>query len=89
MPYPEYRDWRTFSIIEPLGWWNDEINTARILAMLHNMRAKEPKEIKEFIRDIPGELLKQLEQAQDMDDLAPEEKKQKILEAVKKDFGIK
>ncbi len=67
---------------------NEEMNVARILTLLHNTHAKEPVEIKTFLRDIAGELLKKLEPI-DLEDLSPEERKRRIYEAVKKDLQIK
>jgi len=39
IPYPEFRRWRAFYMIEPWGWWNEESNFARLIAMVHNSRA--------------------------------------------------
>ena len=88
MPYPEYKSWRTFYLLEPWGWWNDEVNAARLLTMIHNVNAKKPKPLKEFIRDMFALILEHLRPQPDLEDLSPEERKRRIYEAVKKDFGI-
>lgn len=88
MPYPEYREWLIFYLIEPWGWLNEEMNTARLLSMLHNIHAKKPKPVKDFIRDMVAGLLEALKPKPDLDDMTLEEKKILIAQAVKRDFGI-
>lgn len=91
LPYPEYRSWELFSILEPFGWENDEYRAASLLALIYNVnkgkgKAKTPKD---FMRDTQAEILKQLEQAPDISDLPIEEQREILMRQIKKDFGIK
>lgn len=88
MPYPEWKEWRAFYMIEPWGWWNEEVNTARVVAMLHNTHARKAKPLKEFMRDMVKAVLDALKPPPNLADLPPEERKRRIAEAAMKDFGI-
>jgi len=87
LPYPEFRAWQIYYLLEPWGWHNDEYYAALNLAMLYNInRGKaKVKEPKEFMRDMQGELLKQLKSERDITEMSKDE----IIKQVKKDFGIK
>ena len=87
LTYPEFRSWQLFYLLEPWGWQNDEYYAAVNIAMQYNInRGKaKVKEPKEFIRDMQGELLKQLEAERDITEMSKDE----IIKQVKKDFGIK
>jgi hypothetical protein len=86
MPYPEYRSWELFYLLEPWGWHNSEYHAAVNMAMLYNInRSKgKPKEVKDFFRDMPKEILDQLKEAPDVNELSRED----IIKRIKKDFGI-
>ena len=91
MSYVEFRSWQLFYLLEPWGWQNEEYYAAVNMAMLYNInRSKgKVKEPKEFMRDLEGELLKQLEAERDLADLSVDEQREILIRQVKKDFGIK
>ena len=86
MPYPEYRSWELFYLIEPFGFANDEYRMATNLSILYNInkgkgKAKEPKE---FMRDMPAMLLSELKEKPSVETMSREE----LIRQIKKDFGI-
>ena len=88
LPYPEYRSWELFYMIEPWGFENDEYRTAVILAMLHNLnqvKKNKMKQPKEFMRDMQGEVLRRIQPRPDLSEYTREQ----IIELIKKDFGIR
>jgi hypothetical protein len=87
LPYPEYRSWELFYLVEPFGFENDEYRSAALLSMLHNInRTKgKAKDVKDFMRDLQAEALKQLKEPPDISELSREE----LIRYIKKDFGIK
>lgn len=89
MPYVEWKNWQTFYLLEPWGWLNEEVNTARIVTMQHNSHAKKSKEPKDFIRDMAKELLKALEDTIPIKAETEEERHEKLIARVKKDLNIK
>jgi hypothetical protein len=89
LSYPEYRSWQLFYLLEPWGWENEEINTVRIIAMIHNAASQTAKAPSEFLRDPLNEILNQLKEKSNLEDLPLEERRKKILQAVKQDFRIK
>lgn len=89
LPYPEWKSWYVFSLVEPWGWWNTEEQAARVLTMLHNVNAKKAKAPKDFMRDMVRELLEVLKPPVNLDDLPEEERRRMIIEAVKRDFGVR
>ena len=87
LPYPEYRSWELFHLVEPFGFENDEYRSAAILSMLYNInrtkgKAKDPKD---FMRDMVKEVLKQLTEIPDATELTRDE----LIKQIKKDFGIR
>ena len=86
MPYPEYRSWEMFYIIEPFGFHNQEYLNASNLAMLYNINKGKgkTKETKDFMRDIPKAILSELKEKKPMPELTREE----LIKIIKKDFGI-
>lgn len=88
MPYPEYRSWYAFYLIEPFGWIQDEVHVARLLSMLNNTHSTKSKDPKDFMRfDYPEEVSKQLSVKTQMQDLPEEERRRRIKEAVMQTFG--
>ena len=88
MPYPEYRSWQLFYMIEPWGWQNDEYHSALLAATLYNSNVTKKgnlKKIDSFMRKMQDEALKLLKEDEDVTQMTPDE----ILRAVKKDFNIK
>jgi len=87
LPYPEYRSWELFYLLEPWDFENDEYRSAAVLAMLYNInRSKgKPKEVKEFMRNLEDEVLKMVHEQPSLSELSRDE----LIKQVKKDFGIK
>lgn len=94
LPYPEFRSWQLFHMIEPWGWGNDEYRTAVLASLIYNVnRGKaKAKEVKDFMRDIPKEIfdeLTNLQKTEEFQELPLEKRREIVLRQVKKDFGIK
>jgi hypothetical protein len=87
MPYPEYRSWELFYLLEPWGWHNDEYHAAVHMAMLYNInRGKgKAKEVKDFMRDMEKQVLEQIQEMPDVTEMDRDE----LIRIIKKDFGIK
>lgn len=88
LPYPEYRSWQLFALVEPWGWQNDEYHFAALLAMLYNAnRGKKGKarDVKDFMRNMQEAVMRELAEQPDVTELPRE----KLVEMIKKDFGIK
>ena len=87
MPYPEYRSWQVFYLLEPWGWANEEYHFAALLAMLYNAnRGKNGKarSVKDFMREMEAHLMKELQEAPDISTMTREQ----VVAMVKRDFGI-
>ena len=86
MPYPEYRSWELYYLLEPWGWQNDEYHSAVNSAMLYNInRGKnKAKSADDFMRDLPADFMRELDKPQ-VEEMTREE----IVKQIKKDFGIK
>jgi len=86
LPYPEYRSWELFYLLEPFGFENNEYLIAAILAMIYNVnRAKgKAKQPKDFMRNMLASLVKQIQQPSDITAIPRE----KLIRQIKKDFGI-
>jgi hypothetical protein len=87
LPYPEYRSWELFYLVEPFGFENDEYRLASILSMLFNVnrskgKARNPKD---FMRDMQREVLKHIKAQPDVSTLSRDE----LIALIKKDFGSK
>jgi len=94
MPYPEFRRWQMYDLIEPIGWPDAEYRTAAILTMLYNAnRGKgHAKDMKDFMRNNLDGILKELRNMQKQEDLEAmpaEQRREYLLAQIKKDFGIK
>lgn len=93
LPAPEYRRWLLFYLVEPWGFADREYRTGAQLAMLYNInrgKAKE-KDARAFMRDMPGEILKNFlgqPAGFDLEAMSPEERREFIIAAIKSDFGI-
>lgn len=88
LPYPEYRAWQLYYLLEPWGWHNEEFHFAALLAMLYNAnRGKKGKtrEVKDFVRDMEKAVLQELAEKPDVAELPREE----LIKMIKKDFGIR
>ena len=59
IPYPEFRRWRRYNVIEPIGWPNTEYQYGMLAHVIYNMnrssktKAKKPQD---FMRDMVQEL---------------------------------
>ena len=86
MPYPEYRSWEIFYLIEPFGFSQDEYRTAVNLAMQYNINRGKNKarDAKDFMRDIPSLILAEIKEKPTVEALSRDE----IIKQIKKDFGI-
>ncbi len=54
LPYPEWRNWYLFSLIEPFGWQDEETRWASLMALMVNInKGKKGKtqKPKNFMRD--------------------------------------
>lgn len=63
LPYPEFRAWQLFYLIEPFGFADNEYRTASLLAMLYNAnRGKgKAKGAKEFMRDMEKSVMDEIQ----------------------------
>ena len=80
--------------LEPWGWSNEEVNVARILAMLHNSnvaKAKDAKSPAVFIRDMKKLLLESVkeEEVPDLDSMNEDEKRAWYISQFNRTFGVK
>ena len=91
LPYPEYRSWELFYLIEPFGFVNDEYRAAAQLAMMYNAnRGKgKAKDVKDFMRDMQKAVLEEIKEQPDISDLPLEQQKEILIRQIKKDFGIR
>jgi hypothetical protein len=92
LPYPEYRDWWLMYLVEPWGWWNEEVNTSRILTAIHNANVTKSKDLKEpehFMRDMPKMIIESLRKQAppELDSMNDDEKRAFLLERIKRDLG--
>lgn len=91
MPYAEYRAWQIYYLIEPFGFHNDEYRTAIMLTMQYNAnRGKgKAKQVKDFYRDMPAEIMKQFAtEPPELDGMTFDQRREYIKAQIKKDFGI-
>ncbi len=94
MPYPEFRRWQLYDLLEPIGWPDAEYRTAAMLTMLYNAnRGKgRAKDVKDFMRNHLDGVLKELRSLQKQDELdamPAEQRREYLLAQIKKDFGIR
>lgn len=88
LPYPEYRSWQIFYLLEPWGFENDEIRAASLLAQIHNVNVSKRSDLQKpaaYMRDTQAEVLKRLQAPPDISKMTREE----LLAQIKKDFGVK
>jgi hypothetical protein len=94
LPYPEYKRWWTFYLIEPWGWWNEEYQYARLLSMLRNVnisKESDAKQPKDFMRDMPKDLFDRLKEAETpdvLDGMTLDEKRAWYIEQINRTFGL-
>lgn len=92
MPYPDYRDFQLFYMLEPWGWENEEYLSSAIQARIYNatIRPKDRKGQDFFMRDrVKGIIdhLAQLSKENHLDRMKPEERKAFVLKSVHEFFG--
>jgi hypothetical protein len=88
LPYPEFRRWQLFYMLEPWGFQNDEYRTASILTMLFNINRgkRKSKSEKDFMRNLPKKVLEEIRKlTADPEEMTDEE----IIAAAQRNFGIK
>jgi cell wall assembly regulator SMI1 len=64
LPYQEIREWQLYYLLEPWGFHDREYRTAALLAKLHNInigKRSQAKNEKDFMRDMPKEVLRAVE----------------------------
>lgn len=92
MPYAEYRAWQLYYMVEPFGWHDNEYRTAIELTMQYNANKGKgkAKQVKDFYRDMPAEVLKQFtsDEPAELDGMTFEQRRAYIQAQIKKDFGI-
>lgn len=86
MPYPEYKIWQLFYLLEPWGTPLFDSALSQVLAMLHNTvagkgKARPPKH---FLPDRLKQLLSALQEVPEPAELSREE----LVKQIKKDFGM-
>jgi len=85
LPNPEYETWKLFYLLEPFGWGANH-------AMLYNIN-RDPKSKgkseDELLNDRAVAIIKELKSTQDLSNMTAEEKRNYMIEKVKKDFGAK
>ena len=86
LPYPEYRSWELFYLLEPWGWQNEEYHAAALMTLLYNVNAGKGKgkKVEDFMRDLGKTLLEELEPAPNISEMPRE----KVLALIKRDFGL-
>lgn len=94
LPYPEYKRWWLFYKLEPWGWYNEEVNVARLLSMQHNTNVTKPKDAKApnfFVRDMQKLLLDSVkeEELPDLDGMSEDEKRAWYISQFNRTFGVK
>lgn len=88
MPYPEWRRWRTYFLLEPFGFWQTEAQVARLLSMLFNTHSKKPKKVASFIRkNFHQEVVDSFKTPPDLSSMTETERKRYIREAAMRDLG--
>ena len=90
MPYPEFRRWQLFYMLEPWGWQDNEYKTASLLAMLYNANAGKGKGKAQlyYMRDMAKEVLKQLEPKPNLSALPVEQQRELVTQSMKSFFGV-
>lgn len=94
LSYSEWKKWWLIYKLEPWGWYNEEVNVARMLSMLHNANVSKPKDAKApnfFVRDMQKLLLESVkeEEAPDLDGMNEDEKRAWYVKQFNKTFGVK
>jgi hypothetical protein len=92
LPYAEFSAWQTFYMLEPWGWENNEYLFAMLAARIHNNNVSKQSDALDatsFMRDMDKLVLEELKEKPDLEELPIEKRREIILAAVKKDFGIK
>ena len=87
MPYPEFRSWQIFYMLEPWGWENEEYLSAAQIATQYNInrgKGKPAKQPKEFMRDLRKMILAEVQKPA-LETLSREE----LIKIIKQDFGVK
>jgi len=99
MPYPEWRSWFIYSLVEPFDWHEDEYRTATIVTAIHN--SNEPKRAKkkdpiDFMRDLSKHILNRFakikaedEMEDEYEQMSPEQKRKFAIQRAREVFGIK
>jgi hypothetical protein len=91
LPYPEYRSWQIYYMLEPWGWHNEEYLAAAQIAMIHNTNVAKTKDAKKpsvYMRDMEKDVLEEIKSPVFVDDEMTETEIESIRAQVKKDFGI-
>jgi len=96
LPYPLYKRWKIFYLLEPFGFADAEYRTAALLAQINNSSATKRSQLQKVtrrMRDMPKELLKYIRatiKKQSDDSSAPDldtpEGKQQAAELVVRNF---
>lgn len=84
MSYEEYQAWQLYFVIEPFGW-------GHLSALLYNLNRGEGKPMgqDELLDERLKEALEALSGGSEISGLSGEARRQAILQAVKRDMGIK
>jgi hypothetical protein len=92
MPYPEFCAWQTYYMLEPWGWENNEYLFGMLAARIYNnnvSKSKDAKDASAFMRDMDNLVLDALKEKPNLEDLPIEKRREVVIAAIKKDFGIK
>ncbi len=94
MPYPQYRRYQLFYMLEPWGWHDKEERDARALAMLHNVnvwKLADQRPPKDYIRDLGNNVIETLlrkEVEPNIEEMTVEERKALVKQSMKEFFGV-
>jgi len=79
-----------FYLLEPFGFPDEEYRTAAALTLLYNINAGKGKnkDVKDFMRDMPKAVLAEFTQPKGIEAF-DETQRRRLIEQIKKDFGIK
>lgn len=96
LPYPEFKRWWLFYLLEPWGWTRDDVNTARIVSMVHNSNVSKKKDLKEVKDFVSGDLEDRVDMIiknmrdntpPDLDSMSEDDRRAYLISQIKMSFG--
>ena len=86
LPYPLFRKWKLFFLVEPWGFPDQEYRTAVLMNHLYNLQVKpsKQKKVSDWVRDMFKLLLERITQVKRQQELDPAKIEENILEGFRR-----